>query len=75
MDGKHNEFINEFNNDENNKIPNLKKTKNEFIKILEKNNIDKLLSIEQVMDYQDKIKDITTEINLLKSKKKRLFFR
>ena len=73
LDGKHNEFINEFNNDENNKIPNLKKTKNEFIKILEKNNIDKLLSIEQVMDYQDKIKDITTEINLLKSKKKDYF--
>jgi len=73
LDGKHNEFINEFNNDEHNKIPNLKKTKNEFIKILEANNTNKVLSIEQVMDYQDKIKDITTEISLLRSKKKDYF--
>ena len=37
LDGKHKEFVNEFNKDENDKIPLLKKEKIEIKSILEKN--------------------------------------
>jgi len=69
LDGKHKEFVNEFNKDENDKIPRLKKEKSEIKIILEKNSIENTLTIEQVMDYRDKLAEITNEIKELKSKK------
>ena len=69
LDGKHKEFINEFNKDEIDRIPKLKEERVEIRSILEKNNQDKLLTIEQIMDYQDKLRDIAIEIRSLKSKK------
>jgi len=69
LDGKHKEFVNEFNKDENDKIPLLKKEKIEIKSILEKNAVENTLTIEQVMDYRDKLEEITNEIKQLKSKK------
>ena len=69
LDGKHKEFINEFNKDEIDRIPKLKEERVEIRSILEKNNQDKLLTIEQIMEYQDKLRDIAIEIRSLKSKK------
>jgi Poxvirus Late Transcription Factor VLTF3 like len=69
LDGKHKEFVNEFNKDENDKIPRLKKEKAEIKSVLEKNAIEKTLTIEQVMDYRDKLAEITNEIKQMKSRK------
>jgi hypothetical protein len=69
LDGKHKEFVNEFNKDENDKIPRLKKEKAEIKSILEKNALENTLTIEQVMDYRDKLAEITNEIKQMKSKK------
>jgi len=73
LDGKHKEFINEFNKDENDNIPKLKREKAEIKKILEKNTVENTLTIEQVMDYTDKMKELSAEIASLKSKKKEYF--
>ena len=73
LDGKHKEFINEFNKDENDNIPKLKREKAEIKKILEKNTVENTLTIEQVMDYNDKVKELSAEIASLKSKKKEYF--
>jgi hypothetical protein len=69
LDGKHKEFINEFNKDEMDRIPKLKNEKSQIKDILEKNNETNDLSIEQIMDYRDKLRDITAEIKTLKTKK------
>lgn len=69
LDGKHKEFVNEFNKDENDKIPRLKKEKAEIKSILEKNSLENTLTIEQIMDYRDKLAEVTNEIKELKSKK------
>uniref|UniRef100_A0A6C0K193 Viral late gene transcription factor 3 zinc ribbon domain-containing protein n=1 Tax=viral metagenome TaxID=1070528 RepID=A0A6C0K193_9ZZZZ len=69
LDGKHKEFVNEFNKDENDRIPLLKKEKIEIKSILEKNSLENTLTIEHVMDYRDKLEEITNEIKQLKSKK------
>ena len=79
LDGKHKEFVNEFNKDENDRIPKLKEEKALIKAILEKeqeqkqNNQERTLNIEQIMDYQDKLRDITAEIKYLKSKKVEYF--
>jgi len=69
LDGKHKEFVNEFNKDESDRIPKLKMERSSIRCLLEKNEEDKTLTIEQVMDYQDKLRDITAEIQSLKAKK------
>jgi hypothetical protein len=75
LDGKHKEFVNEFNKDENDRIPKLKEEKSSIMVILEKedkqkqNNGGTTLTIEQIMDYQDRLRDITAEIKYLKSKR------
>ena len=66
LDGKHKEFINEFNKDEFDKIPKLKK---EIINIKYKIENTLNLPIEQLLDYQDKIEEITKNIKKLKLKK------
>ena len=69
IDTKHNEFLNEFNKDTENKIPNLKfEIKNMKIQLNDVN-----LSIEQKLDIQDKINELTKEIKEIKLKKKEYF--
>ena len=69
LDGKHNEFISEFTKDEKDKIPKLKKEKKDLQNQLTTNEIERTLSIEQVMDIKDKIKEIGETVKELKSKK------
>jgi len=69
LDGKHNEFMSEFNKDEKDKIPKLKREKKELQNQLDKNEMEKTLTIEQVMEIKDKIQEITESTKQLKSKK------
>ena len=71
LDLKHKEFLNEFSKDENNRIPELKIERQEIrAKLeLEKN----ILTLEQKLDLEDQIKEITENIKFIKSKKKEYF--
>ena len=69
LDGKHKEFLNEFSKNENDKIPDLKAEKKE----LELKLANPVLTIEQKLDIADRIKEITSTIKELKSKKKEYF--
>ena len=71
LDGTHKEFINDFTKDKYNNIPQLK-TKREELKAQLENN-DLQLSIEQIMDIKDNIKEITETIKTMKNKKKDYF--
>ncbi len=57
LDGKHKEFLNEFAKNENNKIPELKNEKKELQKKI--TDLNENLTIEQKLDINDKIIDIT----------------
>jgi hypothetical protein len=71
LDTKHKEFLNEFSKDENNTIPDLKLNKTELKKQLE---VEKdILTLEQKLDIEDKIKEITNNIKDIKAKKKKYF--
>jgi hypothetical protein len=67
LDGKHKEFINEFNKDEQDKLPKLKQEKEELLKTLAD---DKTLTVEETLDIKDRIDDIAANIKQLKGKKK-----
>jgi hypothetical protein len=67
LDGKHKEFINEFCKDEQDKIPKIKKEKAELKQQLLDQADD--LTIEQRLDIEDRINEITETIKKLKSKK------
>jgi hypothetical protein len=69
LDGKHKEFLNEFSKDENNKIPELKIERQELKEQLKDDN----LTIEQKLDCQDKINELTQLIKDIKNKKKAYF--
>ena len=69
LDNKHREFLNEFNKDENNRIPELIVEKNKIKKDLEDDNI----TIEEKLELSDKIKEINSKIRDLKNKKKEYF--
>ena len=71
LDTKHKEFLNEFNKDENYTIPELKFERQEYKKKLEQEL--HALTIEQKLDLEDKINDITEKIKDLKTKKKEYF--
>ena len=73
LDGKHNEFINEFNKDEQDKIPKLKNERREILNELEENEETQNLSIEQVLDLKDRIEEINEEIKNIRMKKKEYF--
>ena len=73
LDGKHNEFINEFNKDEQDKIPKLKNEKVQVLNQLKENEETQNLSIEQVLDLKDRIEEINEEIKNIKMKKKEYF--
>jgi hypothetical protein len=71
LDAKHKEFLNEFNKDDNNKIPELKFERSEIKqKLIEE---AKILSVEQRLDLEDKVNEITKTIKEIKSKKKDYF--
>ena len=69
LDGKHREFINEFTKDEVDIIPKLKKERKELkTKLEEHNNIIKSnqppsLTIEQIMEYKDRLEEIRNKAN------------
>lgn len=69
LDTKHKEFLNEFNKDEEDRIPDLKIEKQELKLQLKNKNI----TIEQRLDIQDKINDLNESIKEIKSKKKEYF--
>ena len=66
LDGKHKEFVNEFTKDELDTIPRLKEERYSLKKQLE---IETELSIEQIMEIKDRIKEINETIKQLKNKK------
>jgi len=71
LDTKHKEFINEFTKDEYFIIPELKKEKKILLQKLENNNYSN--NVEQRLDLEDKIKDISSKILEIKNKKKEYF--
>lgn len=71
LDTKHKEFLNEFTKDENNKIPHLKFEREDLRNKL-KNHSDKL-TVEQKLDIEDKINELTEDIREKKTKKKEYF--
>jgi hypothetical protein len=71
LDIKHKEFLNEFTKDENNTIPDFKIERHELKQKL----IDSCdeLTVEQKLDIEDKIIDLTEKIRETKSKKKEYY--
>jgi hypothetical protein len=71
LDTKHKEFLNEFNKDENDTIPDFKIEREELRQKL----IDSCdeLTVEQKLDIEDKITELTEKIRETKSKKKEYF--
>jgi len=69
IDGKHREFLNEFDKDENEEIPKLIKKKELLKKKLKKPSY----SLEEQLDMIDQIKNIKIEIKNIKIKKKEYF--
>ena len=69
LDGKHKEFLNEFSKDENNRIPELQLEKYELKELLQKDT----LSVEQQLEYKDKINEINETIKQIKGRKKEYF--
>jgi len=71
LDTKHKEFLNEFSKDENNIIPDLKIERHELQEKLTKKKDD--YNVEQILDIEDKINELTNRIKEIKSKKKEYF--
>ena len=71
LDNKHKEFLNEFSKDENDRIPELKYERQELKDNLEFKKNE--LTLEQQLDYQDRINEITQTIKEIKNKKKEYF--
>jgi hypothetical protein len=69
LDTKHKEFINEFDKDENDKIPELKYERQELKKQL----INENMTVEQRLDIEDKIREINDSIKEIKNKKKEYY--
>ena len=69
LDGKHKEFVNEFNKDEYDRIPKLKLEREELRKKINDNLSEQTLTIEQLLDFQDRVEEINTDIKFTKSKK------
>ena len=66
LDGKHNEFMTEFSKDDYDRIPQLKSERKVLQSSLEKPD----LSVEQQLDINDRITEITETIRDCKQKKK-----
>ena len=70
LDGKHKEFVNDFNKDEFDTIPKLKEERYFLKKQLE---FETDLPIEQIMEMKDRIKEINEIVKELKDKKNNYF--
>jgi len=77
LDGKHREFMNDFNKDELDKIPKLKEERSSLKKRLQKiengESIENSPTIEQIMEMKDRLIDVTSEIKNLKGRKVEYF--
>ena len=77
LDGKHREFMNDFNKDELDKIPKLKEERSSLKKRLQKiengESIGNSPTIEQIMEMKDRLIDVTSEIKNLKGRKVEYF--
>ena len=71
LDIKHKDFMNEFTKDDCIRIPELKIERQELKNQL-RDETDEL-NVEQKLDLQDRIYEITEKINFLKNKKKDYF--
>ena len=71
LDGKHKEITHEFLKYERDYLPSLKNEKKELKEKLTKT--DDSITLEQRLDYIDRIKEIKNEINCLKLKKKNYY--
>jgi len=71
LDIKHKEFLNEFTKDENDRIPDFKIERRELKNRLKEEYED--LSVEQRLDLEDKINELTEKIKETKCKKKDYF--
>ena len=69
LDNKHKEFINEFNKDEKDKIPQLQHQKKNLKESLKNSEI----TIENQLEIKDELKEINEKIKELKNKKKEYF--
>jgi hypothetical protein len=69
LDNKHKEFINEFNKDEKDKIPQLQYQKKNLKESLKNSEI----TIENQLEIKDELKEINEKIKELKNKKKEYF--
>ena len=69
LDNKHKEFMNEFNKDEKDKIPQLQEKKKHLKETLQNQEI----TIENQLEIMDEIKEISLKIKELKNKKKEYF--
>jgi hypothetical protein len=75
LDGKHSEFVDQFQYDEENTIPKLKNENlnlQEKLTKLQKTN-DSSMTIEEIMDIKDKIKEIQNSIKKIKEKRKKYY--
>ena len=72
LDGKHQEFMREFSNNDAINIPSLKFEKKNLLNKLTKNNN---LTIEEHLDIKDRINIINNNITDIHLKKKRILFR
>jgi hypothetical protein len=77
LDGKHREFMNDFNKDELDKIPKLKEERSSLKKRLQKiengETLENNPTIEQIMEMKDRLIDVTSEIKNLKGRKVEYF--
>jgi len=71
LDTKHKEFLNEFTKDENDTIPDFKIERQELRQKLIDNSDG--FTVEQKLDIEDKINELTEKIRETKSKKKEYF--
>ena len=73
LDGKHREFINNFNKEEQVTIPKLKTERQLLREKVSNNSNNSNLSIEEVMECKDRIDEINENIRFLKQSKKDYF--
>jgi len=74
LDGKHKEFVNEFTKDEFDRIPKLKREKKEIQQRIDDHSSGKvLLTVDELIEYQDKIQEINDQVKHLRQKKKEYF--
>ena len=69
LDSKHSELIKQFDDEFNYNIPYLKNERREIMVLIKKGN----LSIDEKLDYEDKIKQINHQIKDIKQKKKKYY--